>query len=388
MARDKGILGNPVKGLDWALLVPVLVLLSVGLIMVSSSSLHLGDRYGNSFFYVNRHLFAMLLATIAAVAVFLVPPRWWEQGSTPLYFLGLLLLALILVPGVGKEVNGATRWVAIGPFNLQTSELMKLIMVVYMAGYLVRQKTEVTHSLWSFVKPMVMLLLAAVLTIMQPDFGTTVVLLVTVFGMLFLAGAPLWQFISLVLMALVALVVLVLTSPYRMERVTSFLNPWADPLGSGYQLSQALIAFGRGEWVGVGLGNGVQKQFYLPEAHTDFIMAVIGEEFGLVGTLLIVALFGLIIWRAFCIGAEADRVGQRFSAYMAYGVGLWVGFQAFINMGVNVGMLPTKGLTLPFVSYGNNSLIVSCMAIALLLRISQENQHASRAKGGAKWQRA
>jgi len=388
MARHKGSVASPVKGLDWILLSAIFTLAAIGLVMVSSASLHLGDRYGNSFHFLNRHLFAMGLTLIAASFVFLVPPAWWERGSTPLYFVGLLLLAVVLIPGVGKEVNGATRWIAIGSFNLQTSELMKLIMVVYMAGYLVRQKDEVTHSIWSFIKPLVMLLLASIMTIMQPDFGTTVVLLVTVFGMLFLAGAPLWQFISLLALAAAALVALVLTSPYRMARVTSFLNPWADPLDSGYQLSQALIAFGRGEWFGVGLGNGVQKQFYLPEAHTDFIMAVIGEEFGLLGTLLIIILFGVIIWRAFSIGAVAESLGQRFSAYIAYGVGLWIGLQAFINIGVNVGILPTKGLTLPFVSYGSNSLIISGMAMALLLRVYRENCSDEKARGGLPWQRA
>lgn len=388
MARQKGNIASPVKGLDWLLLCAAFALIAIGMVMVSSASLHLGEKYGNSFHFFNRHMFALALGVSVATVVFLVPPAWWEKGSTPLYFFGLLLLGLVLIPGVGKEVNGATRWIALGSFNLQTSELMKLIMVVYMAGYLVRQKVEVTHSVWGFIKPLVMLMLASVLTILQPDFGTTVVLLVTVFGMLFLAGAPLWQFISLLALAAVALVVLVLTSPYRMARVTSFLNPWADPLDSGYQLSQALIAFGRGEWIGVGLGNGVQKQFYLPEAHTDFIMAVIGEEFGLVGTVLIIVLFGLVVWRAFSIGAVAESLGQRFSAYIAYGVGLWIGLQAFINVGVNVGLLPTKGLTLPFISYGSNSLIVSCMAVALLLRVNRENRADSKAPGGLPWQRA
>jgi cell division protein FtsW len=222
----------------------------------------------------------------------------------------------------------------------------------------------------------------------QPDFGTTTVLLATALGMLFLGGAPLWQFMALLGLAGAAMVSLVLISPYRMARVTSFLDPWADPLDSGYQLSQALIAFGRGEWFGVGLGNGIQKQFYLPEAHTDFVMAVIGEEFGLIGTLLVIALFGLLVWRAFAIGASAQSRGARFAAYSAYGIGLWLGLQSFVNLGVNVGLLPTKGLTLPFLSYGSNSLIVGCAAVGFLLRIQRENRDAEAEAGGGKWQRA
>jgi len=314
-----------------------------------------------------------------------IPSNWWEKGSTWLYFLGLLLLFVVLIPGLGKTVNGATRWVAVGPFNLQTSEFMKLFLIFFMAGYLVRRQVEVAHTVWGVVKPLLLLSLAAILLMAQPDFGTTVVLLATALGLLFLGGAPLWQFGLLLLLAISGGAVLVITSPYRLERVTSFLNPWADPLDSGYQLSQALIAFGRGEWTGVGLGNGIQKQFYLPEAHTDFIMAVIGEEFGLVGTLTVIALFSVVVWRAFSIGAAAEAMQRRFPAYVSYGIGLWLGLQAFINIGVNVGLLPTKGLTLPFVSYGSNSMIISCIAIAVLLRIHWENRTGNDGPGGMPW---
>jgi cell division protein FtsW len=338
-----------------------LVLLGLGLVMVASASLHLGDRLGDSFHYVSRHLFALALGTFGALMVSQIPTRWWARASTPLYFLGLASLALVLVPGVGKEVNGAVRWIAVGPFNLQTS------------------------------KPMILLLLAAMLLMAQPDFGTAVVLLATALGMLFLGGAPLWQFAALVLSALAGLAALVFVSPYRLERVTSFLNPWSDPFGSGYQLSQALIAFGRGEWFGVGLGNGIQKQFYLPEAHTDFILAVIGEEFGLVGTLLVIAAFAFIVWRAFRLGLRAERLGRCFHAYLAQGVGLGLGLQALINIGVNVGLLPTKGLTLPFMSYGSNSLIVACMMAGLLLRIDLELRREAAnlvPEVGVRWARA
>ena len=315
------------------------------------------------------------------------PTRWWARSSTLLYFVGLGLLLIVVLPGIGKTVNGATRWVALGSFNLQTSEFMKLFLILYLAGYLVRRQAEVTHSTWAFVKPMLLLVLAASLIMWQPDFGTTAVLLATALGMMFLGGAPLWQFASLLTAAVGALASLVYMSPYRMERVTSFLNPWADERDTGYQLIQALIAFGRGEWTGVGLGNGVQKLFYLPEAHTDFLMAVVGEEFGLFGTLLVVAMFCVMVWRAFAIGAGAELRGDRFSTYVAYGFGLWLGLQAFINIGVNVGLLPTKGLTLPFMSYGSNSLIVSMVAVGMLLRIHYENITGEKA-GGGKWLRA
>ena len=304
-----------------------------------------------------------------------------------MFFVGFLLLLLVFVPGLGREANGALRWVAAGPLSLQTSEFMKVFIVLYMAGYLVRRQIEVAHTVWGFVKPILLLVLACAALMMQPDFGTTAVLLMTAFGMLFLGGAPLWQFASLLALAVSALVALVWVSPYRMERVTTFLNPWAHAQDSGYQLAQALIAFGRGEWMGVGLGNGIQKQFYLPEAHTDFVMAVIGEEFGLVGTLLVIAMFGLIVWRAYAIGAVAEARGDRYAAYVAYGIGLWLGMQAFINIGVNVGLLPTKGLTLPFLSYGSNSMIVCCVAVAVLLRVRYENRTAEGGKEG-QWQRA
>ena len=369
---------------DWLLLIAVLSLIGLGIVMVSSASLHLAGS-GNSFHYLSKHLIALTLGSIGAVITLQIPSRWWEKGSTWLYFLGLLLLVVVLIPGLGKTVNGATRWVAIGPFNLQTSEFMKLFMIFFMAGYLVRRQVEVAHTLWGVVKPLLLLSIAVVLLMAQPDFGTTVVLLSTALGLLFLGGAPLWQFGLLLLLAILGGTALVITSPYRMERVTSFLNPWADPLDSGYQLSQALIAFGRGEWTGVGLGNGIQKQFYLPEAHTDFIMAVIGEEFGLLGTLMVIALFSVVVWRAFTIGANAEALQRRFAAYVAYGIGLWLGLQAFINIGVNVGLLPTKGLTLPFISYGSNSMIIGCIAVAVLLRIHWENQTGSDSPGGVLW---
>jgi cell division protein FtsW len=379
--------------LDYWLIGAALALLGFGLVMVASASLHLADRVpggGDPFHYFYRHSIAMGLGLVGALVVFRVPMELWESSGTTLYFIGLALLLLVLIPGVGKEVNGATRWIPVGPFNLQTSEFMKLFLVIYIAGYLVRRQLEVIHSAWGFVKPMLLLVVACALIMEQPDFGTTAVLLATALGMLFLGGVALWQFALLMGLAGCVLTSLVIWSPYRLQRVTAFLDPWADVENSGYQLAQALIAFGRGEWFGVGLGNGIQKQFYLPEAHTDFIMAVIGEEFGLVGTLLVVALFVIIVWRAFRIGTEAEAQGRRFSAYVAYGFGLWLGMQSFINIGVNVGLLPTKGLTLPLMSYGGNSIIVACLVIAILVRIGYETVSNAplRALEKVKWARA
>lgn len=388
MAREKGSMPNTATGTDITLLMAVLCLIGFGIVMVSSASMHLGGRYDAPFAFLNKHLIALSLGLLGALVVVQIPMQWWEKSSSLLYIVGLMLLMLVMIPGVGKTVNGATRWVALGPFNLQTSEFMKLIMVIYMAGYLMRRQREVVHSPWGVIKPVLLLAFAALLLMWQPDFGTTMVLLITAFGLLFLGGAPLWQFILLFATAGMAAVVLVLISPYRMARVTSFLDPWADPLNSGYQLSQALIAFGRGEWFGVGLGNGIQKQFYLPEAHTDFLMAVVGEEFGLLGTLAVILLFSLVVWRAFSIGARAEQAEKRFSAYVSYGIGIWIGTQAFINIGVNVGLLPTKGLTLPFMSYGSNSMIVGCLAIAMLLRIHRENRNDGEQAGGFPWLRA
>jgi len=374
MARVRGEAGLRLPGVDIPLLVAVLVLLGFGIVMVASASMHLSEHNGDAMRFVNRHLFALALGVLAAIAVYRTPTGWWQKSSTVLYFFGLLLLALVFVPGLGREANGAQRWVAAGPMSLQTSEFMKIFVILYMSGYLVRRQLEVAHSVWGFVKPIILLILACSLLMFQPDFGTTAVLLMTAFGMLFLGGAPLWQFAVLVSLAISALVALIWVSPYRLERVTSFLNPWEHARDSGYQLSQALIAFGRGEWTGVGLGNGIQKQFYLPEAHTDFVMAVIGEEFGLLGTLLVIWMFGIIVWRSYAIGARAEARGDRYAAYVAYGLGLWLGMQAFINIGVNVGLLPTKGLTLPFLSYGSNRLIVCCLAIGMVLRVCRADR--------------
>ena len=356
--------------LDYPLLAAVLALLLIGVVMVGSATMH---RFtAEPYFFVYRHLVAVLLGLAAGAMVMRIPIDRWERWAPLLYILGIVLLVLVLLPGVGRSVNGAQRWISLGGINLQSSEFMKLFVMLYLAGYLNRKHLEVTTGVWGFVKPLLPVLISAALIMLEPDMGTTVVLLVIAFGMLFLGGVPIRQYLVLFALAIVTLGVLVIVEPYRMKRVTSFMDPFADPLNSGYQLSNALIAFGRGEWSGVGLGEGVQKLFYLPEAHNDFLIAVIGEEFGLLGTVSIILLFAFISWRAFRIGAMAEKQGKRFALYIAYGSGLWIGFQAFINIGVNLGLLPTKGLTLPLMSYGGNSIIVACLVIGMLQRIHLE----------------
>jgi cell division protein FtsW len=378
--------------IDWALLFCVLLLLGFGFVMVASASMSIADRiFDAPFHFVTRHALALGLALAAGVLVFSVPLGSWEKSGAALFFVGLILLTLVLVPGIGRTVNGATRWIPLGPLNIQSSELMKFFAVIYVSGYLVRRREEVATRLSGFLKPMILMVIASALIMRQPDFGTTAVLLATVLGLLFLGGVQVTHFAVLFGMLATAAVMLVALEPYRLARVTSFLDPFADPFNTGFQLSQALIAFGRGEWLGVGLGNGIQKQFFLPEAHTDFLMAVVGEEFGLLGTLAVITAFGFFVWRALSIGARAARAGWWFSAYAAHGFGLGIGIQALINIGVNVGLFPTKGLTLPFLSYGSNSLIVACMAVGLLLRIDLElrlRTADTEPVRGMKWARA
>ncbi|MGD8642349.1 MAG: putative lipid II flippase FtsW, partial [Gammaproteobacteria bacterium] len=275
-----------------------------------------------------------------------------------------------------KEVNGSTRWLSLGVLNVQPSELIKLFVVVFLSSYLVRRGEEVRTTVKGFLKPMLILGIIGILLLLEPDFGSGVVIAFTTMGLMFLGGVRLWQFGVLMLLMATSLVMLAYSSPYRVERLTSFLNPWADPFDSGFQLTQALIAFGRGEWIGVGLGHSVQKLFYLPEAHTDFLFAVISEELGLVGGLLVIGLFAVVVYRAFHIGHAALCNDDRFAGYLAFGIGLLIGFQALINIGVNMGILPTKGLTLPLMSYGGSSMIATCVACAMLLRIAHQYPEA------------
>jgi len=359
------------KKIDVTLLLAASTLLMVGLIMIASASIDVADvRNGNPFHYVIRHGFFVVLGGIAGAIVYQFPTSLWQKSGWLALSASLIMLVTVLI--IGKEVNGSTRWIGMGTLNIQPSELAKLLLVSYLAGYLVRRRDEVMRTWWGFAKPMLVLMVIAILLLMEPDFGATVVIGAAFLGMIFLSGAKLGQFILLIVGCLATAWGLIYSSPYRLQRLTGYTDPWADQFGSGYQLTQSLIAFGRGDWAGVGLGNSIQKQFYLPEAHTDFVFAILAEEFGLIGTVLVVILFSVLVYRALMIGNLAERSNQLFSAYFAYGIGILLGVQAFINIGVNMGLLPTKGLTLPLVSYGGSSLIVSCMCIGVLARIYYE----------------
>lgn len=365
--------------LDPVLTVAFISLLTIGVIMVASSSISVADRnFSNPFYYLQRQLVFVAIGLFAALTVFKIRLVQWEKSGMALLLFALFLLVLVLIPGVGKTVNGSTRWLPLGVFNLQVSELVKLFIVIYVAGYLVRHGEAVRSSLLGFLKPMLMVGLAGLLLLIEPDFGATVVIMGTVLAMTFLAGARFIQFISFVMIFASAAMLLVVTSPYRMQRLTSFANPWADPFDSGFQLTQSLIAIGTGGWFGTGLGGSVQKLFYLPESHTDFLFAVLSEELGFVGVSIVVLLYAAVFFRSLKIATQAERAGNYFAAYMAYGIGIWLSMQAIINMGVNVGLLPTKGLTLPLMSYGGSSLIVCCIAIGLLMRIHYETNGVTK----------
>lgn len=356
---------------DRILLLVTLTLMAFGLILVFSASMpEAAKNFNNPYHYLIRHSVYLLLSFICAAVVLHVPSERWHQGSF-LLLLGALVL-LVLVLAIGRKVNGSTRWLSLGPINVQAAEPAKLFFFCYLASYLVRRYDQVREQVWGFAKPLGVFGLIAIMLLAQPDLGTVVVMLVTTMGMLFLAGARLWQFITLVVGAFSLVGLAIWLEPYRMKRVTSFLDPWQDPFGSGYQLTQSLMAFGRGHLWGEGLGNSIQKLAYLPEAHTDFVIAVIAEELGLVGVMVVIALLGVLVSRAMLIGSRALHQNHSFSGYLAYGIGIWICFQTVVNIGVCAGMLPTKGLTLPLISYGGSSLIIMSMAIALLLRIDHE----------------
>ena len=356
-----------------------LALMLVGLVAISSASIEYADwNYQNPWFHTQRHLVYLLLALVGATVVYRLPSTFWLETGWVWLFVALALLILVLIPGIGKEVNGSQRWLPLGPFTLQPSEFAKLAIVVYLAGYMVRREHEVRHQWQGFLKPMAVLFAATLLLMIEPDFGATVIVAGTAFGMLFLAGVKLGHFLLVLLGALGAMLVLVISEPYRVQRLTAYTDPWADPYNTGFQLTQSLIAFGRGEWLGVGLGNSVQKLFYLPEAHTDFVFSIWAEEMGFLGAMLVVALYVGLIGRMFWVGRQAVIAGNAFGAYVCYGVALIFFGQAFINMGVSSGLLPTKGLTLPFVSYGGTSLIVCCAMLALVLRIDCDTRMNGR----------
>lgn len=350
-----------------------LALLLVGLVAITSASIEYAEwHFQNAWYHSQRHLFYLLLAIAAAVVCYSVQTAFWQATGWWWLFGSLALLILVLIPGIGREVNGSQRWLPLGPFTLQPSEFAKLAIVIYLAGYMVRREHEMRHKWQGFLKPMTVLFATTLLLMIEPDFGATVIVAATAFGMLFMAGVKVGHFMVVVLGALGALLVLVVSEPYRVKRLTAYTDPWADPYDTGFQLTQSLIAFGRGEWTGVGLGNSVQKLFYLPEAHTDFVFSIWAEETGFLGAVTVIALFGALIGRILWTGLRALRAGNAFGAYICYGVALVFSGQAFVNMGVSSGLLPTKGLTLPFVSYGGTSLIVCCAMLGLVLRIDRD----------------
>jgi cell division protein FtsW len=357
--------------MDYILLGVSLTLLAIGLVMVGSASVSIAEKQmGEPFYYFQRQCAYALAGLLLAWGVLHIKIEVWEKVNPKLLIFGVLSLLLVLL--AGKEVNGSLRWISLGVVNIQPSEFMKLFVVLYLAGYLVRRGDEVCSSVKGFLKPMILMSLVGILLLLEPDFGSAFVIAMTAMGMMFIGGVQVRQFGILFLLMAVGFGIVAYASPYRVERLTCFLNPWANPFDCGFQLTQSLIAFGRGEWFGVGLGGSIQKLFYLPEAHTDFLFAVLAEELGLLGGLFVISLFATLVWRAFSIGQSAFRAQQRFAGYVAYGLGLLIGLQAFINIGVNMGLLPTKGLTLPLMSYGGSSVVATCIGCAVLLRISHE----------------
>ncbi|MCK4842692.1 MAG: putative lipid II flippase FtsW [Methylococcales bacterium] len=363
----------PTFHINYFLLFICISLLSIGFVMMTSASLHLGEKVaGNSFYYPAKQLMHIVTGLVAAGVIVLLPMVLWERIGPWMFIAGLALLVLILIPGVGVTVNGSVRWLSVGSIRVQVSEIVKFISVIYMAGYVTRHQEYVQQASYGLIKPLLLFSIACFLLLMEPDFGSAVVILAIAMGIMYLSGAKIWQFLMLIAGVSVLAVLIVYFSPYRLARVTGFINPWADAQNTGFQLVQALISFGRGEIFGVGIGSGIQKLFYLPEAHTDFLFSVLAEELGLVGVVAVIALFSGLVWHSFNIAMRAELADERFSAFVAYGLGIWFGFQAFINMGVNMGVLPTKGLTLPLMSYGGGSMITMCAAIALLFRIHSE----------------
>jgi cell division protein FtsW len=351
----------------------VLSILLLGLVMVTSASISIASKEtGDVFYYLERQLILTMLGCGAAALLFCIPTRLIERISMPLLIVAVGLLFVVLVPGLGHSVNGSRRWIRLLGFNFQASELARVLVLIYVASYAVRRSEELRGTLSGLAKPLGLLAMIAALLLAEPDFGAATVLFGTGFGLLFIAGARLRYVIVMMVLAGASFAALAVASPYRLRRILGFLDPWADQYNSGFQLAQSLIAIGRGQWFGVGLGESVQKLFYLPEAHTDFLFAVLAEELGLVGVVLTLALFVALIWRSFHIARLAQNAGLDFAAYLAAGFGLWLGLQAFINIGVNMGVLPTKGLTLPLMSYGRSSLIVTLAWIGMLLRVYHE----------------
>ena len=375
--------------LDPVVFCAALMLILLGLTMVASASIEISARnYDNPFHFVSRHAVYLIISIGAGALAVVTPMKFWHSMSLPLLFVGFGLLIAVLIPGVGREVNGSARWISLGFFTVQGSEFLKLFVLVYLAGYLVRVGVTQDTDWRSFVKPLVIVMALVFLLMAQPDFGASVVIMGAVIGVIFLAGAPFKYFMPLLAASVSAGMLLATLQPYRLARLTAFTNPWEHQYDGGYQLTQALIAFGRGDLFGLGLGNSIQKLFFLPEAHTDFLYSILAEELGLIGATVVITLFCILLLRALWVGKVAEEQGQHFHAYVAYGVGLMLGIQACINLGVNLGLLPTKGLTLPLMSYGGNSLIVSCLMIGIVLRIELECRTQQRSRAPQRRSRA
>ncbi len=365
------------RQLDWSLILLVGTLLSFGLIMLTSASMSVAESStGQPFFYLLQQLLAVGVGLVFAFMMLQIPTEVWEKAAPLLLIFALILLVAVLIPGVGREVNGSTRWLSVAGINLQVSEPARLLVLMYISGYAVRHRDDLRSGLIAFLRPMCVVFVVCGLLLAEPDFGATVVMLLIAMAVLFVAGAPLRYFLLSCGLVVSLLGLLAVSAPYRLARLTGFTDPWSDPFGSGFQLTQSLIAIGSGQWFGVGLGNSVQKLFYLPEAHTDFVFAVIAEEFGVAGTAVLIGLFAALVWRALSISMDAAERNRYFQAYLAFGIAVWQGAQVLINVGVNMGVLPTKGLTLPLISYGRSSLIITLIALALLLRIDMENRSA------------
>lgn len=375
---------NANASLNASLILLVAILLSIGLVIISSASIdYAAVNYGDPWFFVKRHLIYLAIALTASAAMLCIPTLFWRKYGWMLFLCACILLLIVLIPGVGKRVNGSQRWIQLGPITIQISELVKFCSVIFFASYLSNSQYVLQTQWKELFKPLLMLILLMWLLLLEPDFGGAVVLAVTVGGMLFLAGAKLWQCVLLLISGLGILASLVLLTPYRMRRLVTYLDPWADQYDSGYQLTQSLIAFGRGEWFGLGIGNSIQKLLYLPEAHTDFVFAIFAEEYGFIGGLILLGLFFLLIVNIFFVAKKTMTHSDVFSALAVFGVAVLVTCQVIINVGVASGFFPTKGLTLPFISYGGSSLIISCLLIAFVLRIEYDLEMSLIHKRGA-----
>jgi len=363
---------------DQALIWSAILLLSLGLVMVYSASISIAETGpgtdGYAAYFLVRHGVYLVVGLLIGLFAFQIPMRLWQKYSLYPFLLGTVLLVLVLIPGIGHEVNGSRRWLSLLVVNLQPSEFMKLFVVIYVANYTIQRAANLDSFSKGFAPMLTVMMVLGLLLLCEPDLGAFVVITAIVMAILFLGGMNLKLFAGIIGLSLVTLLALIWIEPYRMQRIMGFINPWNDPYGTGYQLSHALIAFGRGGWQGVGIGGSVEKLFYLPEAHTDFLLAVIAEELGFIGVVAVIILFTWLVVRAFVIGRQAATRERYFPALVAQGIGVWLGIQTFINMGVNMGVLPTKGLTLPLMSFGGSSIVANCIALAVLLRVDWENR--------------